>query len=708
MPLDTAGAMKVWYRYAWARDNGHSKFVDKADLCERFFAGDQWTNTDLQKLKQQRRPALTINKILSTLSNVMGEQIYNRNEISYRPRGSDSGETATILSKVFKQIGDNNQLDWKRSDMFADGVITSRGFLDVRMEFGANMQGDVIIQDINPKNVIIDPDGEQYDPDTWNEVFTTKWVTADDIVILYGKEDGEALRNREQSFFPYGYDSIQAGRDRFGDRFNPAYPGPFDQSSVQRNLRVIERQYRTLDRQKHFFAPQTGDMRPIPTEFDRNKIAWFVEKFGFQVVPQMVHRIKWTVVVDNFMLHDDWSPYKHFTVVPYFPYFRHGKTIGLVENLIGPQEMLNKVSSQELHVVNTTANSGWKVRTGTLTNMSTEELEQRGAETGLVIETNGDPDKDIVKIAPNQVPQGLDRISFKAEDHIKTISGINDSMQGHDREDVAAKAIQVKKQSGATGLAKPLDALVRTDYILARNVLDLVQEFYTEERVMTITHDKVTGDTETFTVNQMSPTGEVLNDLTLGTYDVVIGSVPQRETLEDSQFEQAVALRELGVQIPDEVLIDSSRLMDKKSIIEKMRASTDSEEAKAAAALQRRGQEAEVGKTEAEIVQKRADAGLKQAKAQKESVNAQKEAATPPEDNGAAAKAQQVEADIQLAERKFQHEASMGERKLELEKQLKIQKAEQDAKLSEETAATERMLRVQQASNPQPTQGHPQ
>ena len=26
------------------------------------------------------------------------------------------------------QISDNNQLDWKRSDMFADGVIGSRGF----------------------------------------------------------------------------------------------------------------------------------------------------------------------------------------------------------------------------------------------------------------------------------------------------------------------------------------------------------------------------------------------------------------------------------------------------------------------------------------------------------------------------------------------------------------------------------------------------
>ena len=38
-----------------------------------------------------------------------------------------------------------------------------------------------------------------------------------------------------------------------------------------------------LDSQKHFVSPETGDMRAIPEEFDRNKIAWFVEKYGFQV-----------------------------------------------------------------------------------------------------------------------------------------------------------------------------------------------------------------------------------------------------------------------------------------------------------------------------------------------------------------------------------------------------------------------------------------
>jgi hypothetical protein len=259
-------------------------------------------------------------------------------------------------------------------------------------------------------------------------------------------------------------------------------------------------------------------------------------------------------------------------IVPYFPYFRYGNTIGLVENLLDPQELLNKSSSQELHIVNTTANSGYKVRSGAMTNMSIEELEERGAETGLVIEVNGDPEKDVVKIQPNNVPQGLDRVSFKAEDHIDKISGVNASMKGEDREDVSAKAIQAKKKSGSTNLVKPMDSLTRTDFIVARNVLDLIQEFMTTEQVMTIVKDSTTGETEQFTVNQMDPaSGEIANDLTVGEYGIVVTSVPHRESLEDSEFEQMVTLRtEVGIKIPDAQIIAASRLRNKLEIIRNM------------------------------------------------------------------------------------------------------------------------------------------
>ena len=244
-------------------------------------------------------------------------------------------------------------------------------------------------------------------------------------------------------------------------------------------------------------------------------------QFNLGTTKKQVKRIKWLVTADNEVLHEAWSPYKHFTVVPYFPYFRHGQTIGLVENLIDPQEYLNKVTSQELHVINTTANSGWKVKNGALTNMTIEELEQRGAETGLVVELE---DMDgLEKIQPNQTPSGLDRFSYKAEEHIKSISGVTDYQTGNAREDVSAKAVAMNQNAGARNTAVPTDSLQRTDFILARNILDMVQEYYTEPRIMNITSNRLTGDTEEVSVNEPDPfTGAILHDLTIGEYDVIV------------------------------------------------------------------------------------------------------------------------------------------------------------------------------------------
>lgn len=703
MPVNTEIADKIWYRYQYARETGHTDFARKVNICEQFFMGDQWAPEDLAALKAARRPALTINKIISTVGNVMGEQIYNRSEISFRPKSGASADTADTLTKVFKQISDNNQLDWRRSDMFADGIIGSRGFLDIRMDFNDAMQGEVRIENINPKNVLIDNDAEEHDPDSWNEVFITKWMTADDIAVLYSEADADLLRNRDGSYFPYGYDSIDTERDRFGNKVSligNAVQG-HDMSPVMRNIRVIERQHRVLDRQNHFINPKTGDMRPVPEGWTKQHVDAVKAQFGYEVIKKLVKRIRWTVISDNVVLHDDWSPYKHFTVVPYFPYFRRGKTIGLVENLVGPQELLNKVSSQELHVVNGVANSGYKVKTGALTSMSIEELEQKGAMSGLVIEMNGSLD-EIEKITPNSTPQGLDRISYKAEEHIKTISGVSDSQQGMDREDVAAKAIQTKRQAASTNMAKPLDSLVRTDFMVARNVLDLVQTFYTEERLMVIAHDRDGGGTEEVTINQVTPEGTIVNDLTIGEFDVTISSVPQRETLEDSQFDQAVSMKkDLGIQIPDSFIIKASRLLNKNDLIKQLEASTNSPEAQAAAALQKRGQEAEVTKTEAETAQKQADAQLKGAKVQTEAVKAHKDAQTPIETGEGAGEAEVAKAqfDMQLAREEFDFKQQMQIKEFEL-KQKEMQQKQQLAQQAQaQKAVSDRVA----ANKPKPT-----
>lgn len=717
MPINDALASEQWTRFSYLRDRGHLDFLVKADKCEKFFKGDQWDTTDLNTLHLQRRPALTLNKIISTLGTLFGEQIYNRNETLFRPASGALEQTAEVLCKVWKQFSQRNQLPWVRSELFADGVIRSRGFVDMRLDFTDSMVGETVITNLNSKNVVIDSDADEYDPDSWNDVYTTKWVTPQDVAILYNEEDAEYLKNLDGSAFPYGYDSIERVRDRFGGVLPLAgYYGVTEPHGLRRNIRVLDRQYRKLDKQLHFVDVSTGDMRPIPNAWDRNRIAHVIEKAQGRVstTKKLVKRIRWTVTADNVVLHDDWSPYKHFTVIPYFPYFRYGATIGLVENLLGPQELLNKVSSQELHVVNTTANSGWKLKAGSLRNMSIEELEQKGAMTGLVLEL--DDITSAEKILPNATPQGLDRISDKAENHIKTISNISDSMQGFDREDVAAKAIQAKTSRGSINMTKVMDNLQRTDFIIARNWVDMVQEYMTEPRILHITGDDVNRTNETVEINTYDEaTGEILNDLTMGEYHIVITSTPFRATLEDSQYEQAITMRKEGVQLPDEVIIENSRLMRKGEIVKQMQAKANSPEAKQREELQMRMLQAEVAEKEAQAQQKQADAQLKQAKTQaelagieQENVRLQQEGA---KGDGMEVAQMELELDAEkaqanmelegqkadhqmtLEERKFQHEMAMKEREM----QMREREHQQDAQLKMDMHEHTKQIATQQA-----------
>jgi hypothetical protein len=677
-------AADQWRRYIYMRDYGHTDFIRKADRCEGFFRGLQWSELDLQSLRQTRRPAITINKIMSTLSTIFGEQIQNRMEVSFRPKSGAPGENADVLNKVWMSIGDANQLQWIRSDIFADGLIRSRGFYDLRIEFDDNMYGEVRITKLNSKNVVIDPDAEDYDPDTWNDIVVTKWLTPLDVELLYDKAAADELRAKSSSSYLWGYDSIERSRDRFGA---PQGSSPYSENAFDdqnRYVRVLERQYRENVMVNMFVDPVQGDMREVPEGWDRNRIAATAQKYGLNVVRRRVKKIRWCTTADDLVLHDAVSPYKHFTPVPFFPHFRYGQTIGLVENLFGPQELLNKTTSQELHVINTTANSGWKIKTGALTNMSVEELEQRGAETGLIMEL--DDVKSAEKIQPNQIPQGLDRLSYKAEEALKAISNVSDSMQGFDREDVAAKAIAAKTQRGSVNFAKVMDNLERTDYLLARNTLDLIQAFYTEPRIINITKQGLSAESEVLMVNQENEVGEILNDLTLGEYSVVVTSAPFRATLEDSQFEQAVAMRELGVPIPDSVLIENSRLMRKTELLKELEAEAASPDAQRAKEIQFQTQEAAVDKTRSEAERNRADAHAK--------LNPPAEG-----DPGEELALEKYKIDQEMA---LQREKMQGELALQREKmqgELQIKREEQRAQALERRAQA-----AMQAAHPQPAQ----
>lgn len=584
-------ARENWDRYKYAVQRGHADYTEQAARCEDMYMGQgrQWRQKDREYVESQRRPAYEFNEIKPALNAAIGDQINNRLDITFRPRGDGADNLkAEIRTKVMRQIADQTRLHWKETEVYADGLIQRRGYFDVRVDFSKNMRGNIVVSVLDPMDVIPDPDAKTYEPDGWTDVLVTRWLTKDDIAGLYG--DAAAGRVGVQPIddgrdFGEESDDEGAARSKFGSTDGARLWDAVYSSGGTKHWRVVERQRWVRKLSNCLLYPRTGDIK-LADGFPPEVVAEHRAQ-GAEMIRIVRKRVRWTVSTADVLLHDEGSPYDGFTIIPFFPYFRRGKTGGLVDDAIGPQEALNKGISQFVHIINTSANSGWVVEQNSLANMTVDELKVQGAQTGLVLEYKRGAAKPE-KIQPNQVPTGIDRLIDRSTVALRDAT-VPEAMRGLTGPETAGIAIQSKQSAAKTQLAVPRDNLSRTRHMLAERMNELVTKHYGDYRIFRITErDPTTGrpiDTP-LEVNKFDPaTGTYINDLTEGDYDVVISEAPASSTFQDGEFEHAVELRKIGVAIPDSVLVKSSALSRREEVIEEMRSAAADPAADAKAKL---------------------------------------------------------------------------------------------------------------------------
>jgi len=589
-------------RYDYAMKSGHRAYIERARYNEDMYLGGglQWREQD--RLAMGDRPMVELNHILPAVNTATGLQLHSRVDMQFLPAGGQADQqSATVMSKVVGQICNQIDYHWAESQAYEDGLIQQRGYLDFRMDFAGNMKGSIELEILDPMDVKPDPDARSYDPKYWNDVIIDRWMTYDDLAERYSAELADQVEQQADAY--YGMDDSFLGRPHFNeDSDGTGFDGWVTQDGDDRSTRlylVIDRQHRRVSRGKVFVA-WTGEVTPLDL-MDEADIARSLDG-GIETIMNY-RRIMWTVTCGAVVLHNDWSPYKTYTTVPYFPYFRRGRTRGMVDNLTSPQELENKSITNYLEILGSTSNSGWDVPEGVMINMEPEDLEKNGSKNGLVIVSKVNPaGLKPTRRAPNPMPLGTDKLIDRAEFAIKTISGMSDALQGQHGNEVSGKAIQSKQYMGQTQMGRPLDNLAFTRRLAAKKIVELVQQFYTEEQVIRIMDMDTNKVKEELVINQVTVDG-ILNDVTIGTYDVVISETPTHATFENGQFDQLMAMRESGVQIPDAHVIGASSYAKKHELLE---------EIEAASAAQ-----TEDPMTQAETDEKVASAELKRAQARK-------------------------------------------------------------------------------------------
>ncbi len=576
---NTMTAREVFERHEEVFQRGHEEYMRDARRLEDMYlaGGRQWRTEDRAILESMGKPCYEIDITKPAVNAAAGYQIANRVDISFVPRGGQADEVnAKLMSKVVRQVMDHARWRQKETLQFLDGLIQRRGFMDIRMNYDQSELGDIVFRNIDPMDALPDPDARSMDPDDWCDFMETRWLTEAELEWNYGHD---AAREVVERFGYYCDNDLNFGEEHgisragFSDRLISAYA----MNKAYRNEKGPWRRYRVIVRQSNEYSKVLtavfpgGDLRVVEG-MDREQLASLIDS-GIPVLKRRMRRVREQLVAPEVTIYDTISPYDHITVVPYFPFFRRGRSTGMVDSLESPQEMLNKFVSQFAHIVNTSANSGWQGESNQLDNMSDDDLVEKGGETGLVLlRKPGTP--PLEKIVPNQIPTGIDRMIELSHLHAKMVSGMDDTLMGNTPKDLSGVAIQSLQFASQQKLSLPLDNLSYTRHMSATRTCELVQKFYGAERIMRITEEDPFGVRRFVPVvlNERMPDGTILNDLTIGKYDLVMSEQPGQVTFDNSQFEQMKSMKELGINIPDHRILRASNLAEKSEIAEEMAA----------------------------------------------------------------------------------------------------------------------------------------
>ena len=583
--------LERFQRASWTQ----REWAERATKAVDYLESRQWADADKARMREQGRPVLTLNRIRHLFELIAGYQRRQRYQVSYLPSGSgpSSQAIADVLSRMSKAVDADQEARWNDSQMFADGLVTGRAFLDCRISYESNLLGEISEKVLFPFDVYPDPDADTYDPGGWSHVFTARWMGLGEIDYLYGEGTSTRITGGQPTVDGPIYSELDSAdeyeprrwfrlRSLVDNDFNewPYGTSYLDHVDPHRKLvRVIEQQHRVVAKRLFFVDEATGVRQAVPDHWDRNRIAAVLEYArqrgeSVNVLRMPAKRIRWTATAADEVLYDEFSPYRSFTIVPYFAYFRYGHTRGRVEDWCDPQDEVNKRRSNYTEIVTRTANAALIYDKRTISPDLEERLEDDlaapGAQIGLDPPTG--PGQVILPqyIAPPVPPETFRRLEVDAAQDMVEISGVTAAALGEDQRVQSGRALIAKQQATLVSYENEFDNLKRTKTLHGRKRLELFQDFYTETRIFRTKGEEDQTMIET-AINQRDAVGRIANDITYGRYLVHVEPTPDATSHRTAQLEEALELREKGVPVPDTVLLGLTSLENKADIQSQVR-----------------------------------------------------------------------------------------------------------------------------------------
>lgn len=266
---------------------------------------------------------------------------------------------------------------------------------------------------------------------------------------------------------------------------------------------------------------------------------------------------------------------------------RHLQIQGLTRAKKDKNWAFSKTITQEIHNLNTSANSGWMYEENSLTPEQEENLKKFGSAPGYHVKYKaGKPPP--AKILPTPLSTGHFTLAAQIKEEAQKEIGIDAAALAVGGSDASGRSLAIQDRKAMVMVQEFFDNLAQSKEIQARLTLSQFAEIFDAEKAM-----RVVGEAwikETFQAPRMDPmTGQpelgpdgqlilefnetsledaktffskVINDAEIGTYDVSVGQVLSSETIRFAQLSELKDLAGSGLVAPPEVLIDKLDIAD--------------------------------------------------------------------------------------------------------------------------------------------------
>ncbi len=526
----------------------NQSFWGEADTDTRFHAGDQTLWNDLYgNLPANRRRQFNFNRIRRVINMISGYQRRNRKSTIVTPIENGDSLTADQFTKIFMWCDRQEGILETISEAFEGSLVTGMNLLHLWVDYRTDpVCGNLRVDNCSYNAFLIDPYFRKSDLSDCNFVWKRSFLTKREVVSLLPDQTDEVL-----SLMGNDTGTAKDGKFQF-------MPESYNYG-MKNLLTYDEYYYRDYRTQKMLADTETGETMEWKSD-DNDMLKLYLQTYPtVNVIEQEVPTCRLAIVVQGKVFYDGPQPngLDAYPFVPVFAYYAPQmpympwRIQGVVRGLRDAQYLYNRRRIIELDILESQLTSGWVVPEDSLVNPKDVHLQGQGQ---TLFVKKGTSTAEIQKIQAPDIPPSMIQLSELLANEVMQISGVNEELLGSAMDDKAGVLSMLRQGAGLTTLQGLFDNLDRAQKLLGKIMLDYIQMAFTPGKVKKI-------------LEGQEPTEQFYNKA-FGRYHCVVEEGLNTSTQKQMNFAQLLQLREVGVPIPDEQLLEAATIQNKSQLIE--------------------------------------------------------------------------------------------------------------------------------------------